>query len=96
VNGLLSDAQIAGIENRLRLNSQQAPYWPPVAAALREIGRRYFQTRSRARPLPLNSPEVKQLIEAAVPLIPKLSEDQKREARQLMRIIGLESVASEI
>ena len=96
VNGLLSDAQIAGIENRLRLNSQQAQYWPPVAAALRGVGRRYFQTHGRARPIPLNSSEVKELVEAAVPLIAQLNADQKREARQLMRIIGLEKVASEI
>jgi hypothetical protein len=96
VNGLLSDAQIAAIENRLRLSSQQAQYWPSVAVALRGIGRRYFQTPNRARSIPLNSSEVKQLVEAAVPLIAQLSEDQKREARQLLRIIGLEKVASGI
>lgn len=96
VSGLLNDAQLTGIANRLRLSPQQAQYWPAVAAALRDVGRRYFQNRSRARTIPLNSNEVKLLIEAATPLIARLSEEQKREARQLMRIIGLQSLASEI
>lgn len=95
-NGLLNEAQIVAIEKRLQLNLQQSRYWPPVGAALRDVSRRYFQNRNRARTIPLNSNEVKQLIEAAVPLIAQLNRDQKREARQLMRIIGLERVAGEI
>ena len=71
-----------------------------VAAALRNVGRRYFQSRGRdhkvARKVDVNSPEVQQLIQAAVPLIQQLSNDQKREVRQLVRIIGLETVAAQI
>ena len=44
----------------------------------------------------VNSAEVQQLISAAVPLIMRLSEEQKREVRALARIIGLETVASRI
>ena len=44
----------------------------------------------------MNSPEVQRLIEAAMPLIQQLSDDQKREVRQLVRIIGLETVALQI
>jgi len=99
-SGLLNDAQIAGIESRLRLTRRQAEYWPAVAVALRDIGRRYFQPRHRhqnvARKIDVNSAEVRRLIEAAMPLILQLSEDQKREVRQLVRIIGLETVASQI
>jgi hypothetical protein len=99
-SGLLNDAQIAGIESRLRLTRRQAEYWPAVAVALRDIGRRYFQPRHRhqnvARKIDVNSVEVRRLIEAAMPLILQLSEDQKREVRQLVRIIGLETVASQI
>jgi hypothetical protein len=99
-NGLLNDAQIDGIESRLRLTPQQAERWPPVAAALRDIGRRYFQPRrphqGGAPRIDVNSPEVQRLIEAAVPLIQQLSDEQKREVRQLVRIIGLETVASQI
>jgi hypothetical protein len=99
-NGLLNDAQIAGIESRLRLTPPQAKHWPAVAAALRDLGRRYFQPRRQhqnaARKIDVKSPEVQRLIETAMPLIQQLSNDQKREVRQLVRIIGLEIVAAQI
>ena len=99
-NGLLNDAQIAGIESRLRLTPPQAKHWPAVAAALRDLGRRYFQSRRQhqnvARRIDVKSPEVQRLIETAMPLIQQLSNDQKREVRQLVRIIGLETVAAQI
>jgi hypothetical protein len=98
-NGLLNDAQIAGIERRLRLTPPQAKHWPPVAIALRDVGRRYFlrgRHQKAARKIDVNSPEVQRLIQAAMPLIQQLSNDQKREVRQLVRIIGLETVASHI
>ena len=98
--GILNDAQIAGIESRLRLTQRQASNWPAVAAALRDVGRRYFHRRYQrpnvGQKIDVNSPEVKRLIEAATPLIHTLSEVQKREVRQLVRIIGLETVASHI
>ncbi len=93
-NGLLNDAQI------VRLTPPQAKHWPAVAAALRDLGRRYFQSRRQhqntARMIDVRSPEVQRLIEAAMPLIQQLSNDQKREVRQLVRIIGLETVAAQI
>lgn len=99
-NGLLNDAQIAGIESRLRLTPRQAEYWPAVAVALRDIGHRYFPARrphrTAAPKLEIQSPEVQRLIATATPLILQLSEDQKREVRQLVRIIGLEKVAAQI
>jgi hypothetical protein len=99
-NGLLNEAQIVGIESRLRLTPRQAEYWPAVAAALRDVGHRFFQRRHPnqkvAQKVDVNSPEVQRLIETAMPLILQLSEDQKREVRQLVRIIGLHTVASQI
>ena len=99
-NGLLNDAQIDGIESRLQLTPQQAQRWPPVAAALRDLGRRYFQPRrshqNAAPKIDINSPEVQRLIETATPLIQQLSEEQKRQVRQLVRIIGLEVVAAQL
>jgi len=96
----LNDGQIAGIEKRLQLSEGQSEYWPAVAAALRDIGRRYFQRRSphqmRALKVDVNSPEVQRLIETATPLILQLREDQKREVRQLVRLIGLQTIASQI
>lgn len=96
VNGLLSHAQIDRIASRLRLTQQQLQKWPAVAAALEEVGRRYFQTSGGIRALRLNTSELKRLIEAAIPFIAELNSEQKREVRQLMRIIGLEKVAGEI
>jgi hypothetical protein len=95
--GLLNEAQIAGIESRLRLTRRQAEYWPAVAGALRDVGSKYFQPRQRRpRRIDVNSAEVQRLIETATPLILLLSEDQKREVRHLVRLIGLETVASRI
>ncbi|MEA3027879.1 MAG: hypothetical protein QOF91_3164, partial [Alphaproteobacteria bacterium] len=71
LNGLLNDAQIVGIEKRLRLTPQQARHWPAVAAALCSLGRRYFQSGRRhqyAAKIDVNSPEVQRLIETAMPL----------------------------
>jgi len=96
----LNDGQIAGIEKRLQLSERQSEHWPAVAAALRDIGRRYFQRRDQhqkaALKVDVNSPEVQRLIATATPLIMQLREDQKREVRQLVRLIGLQTVASQI
>lgn len=95
--GLLNNVQLAGIESRLRLTPRQAEYWPAVAGALRAVGSKYFQPRQRRpRKIDVNSAEVQRLIETATPLILLLSEDQKREVRHLVRLIGLETVASRI
>src|SRR5438552_6763396 len=37
---LLSDIQIAGIKERLKLSSAQESYWPPVETALRAVARK--------------------------------------------------------
>jgi hypothetical protein len=98
---LLSDAQIAGIKERLRLTSDQESYWPGIENALRGIARKIHAARQRdpnatAAQLDPDSPEVSQLKSAAMPLLFQLREDQKDEVRKLARIIGLEKVASAI
>ena len=95
---LLSDAQIAGIKERLKLSSSQESYWPAVETALRGIARKIHVSR-KTDPGALIDPdaeEVQQLKSAAMPLLFQLREDQKREVRTLARIIGLEKVASMI
>ena len=37
---LLSDGQIAGIKDRLKLSASQESYWPPVENALRAVARK--------------------------------------------------------
>ena len=98
---LLSDAQIAGIKERLRLSSSQEYYWPAVENALRGVARKLQAARlsnPNAGPSQLDpdSEEVQQLKSAAMPLLFQLREDQKDEVRKLARIIGLEKVAAAI
>jgi hypothetical protein len=97
---LLSDAQIAGIKERLKLSPSQESYWPAVENALRAVARKIHATR-QADPngAPIIDPEaeeVQQLKAAAMPLLFQLREDQKREVRSLARLIGLEKVAAAI
>ena len=98
---LLSDAQIAGIKQRLRLSSSQEYYWPDVEHALRAIARKLQAARqvnpnANAASLDPDSAEVQQLKSAAMPLLFQLREDQKDEVRKLARVIGLEKVAAAI
>jgi hypothetical protein len=97
---LLSDAQIAGIKERLKLSPSQEYYWPAVENALRAVAHKLHATRQADSNSPAaidpDSAEVQQLKSAAMPLLFQLREDQKREVRQLARLIGLEKVAAMI
>jgi hypothetical protein len=98
---LLSDIQIAGIKERLKLSSSQESYWPPVETALRAVARKIHSSRQanpNAAGIPIDpeAEEVQLLKSAAMPLLFQLREDQKSEVRSLARIIGLEKVASMI
>jgi hypothetical protein len=98
---LLSDAQISGIKERLKLSSTQESYWPAVESALRAVARKIHATRqadpnATGVPIDPDAEEVQQLKSAAMPLLFQLREDQKREVRMLARLIGLEKVAAQI
>ncbi|HXQ05137.1 MAG TPA: hypothetical protein VN831_10335, partial [Bradyrhizobium sp.] len=85
---LLSDEQIAGIKERLKLSSSQESYWPAVESALRAVARKIHATRQSApnatgMPIDPDAEEVQQLKSAAMPLLFQLREDQKREVRAL-------------
>jgi hypothetical protein len=98
---LLSDVQIAGIKERLRLSSAQESYWPAVETALRAVARKIHARRqadpnAAGAPIDPDAEEVQQLKSAAMPLLFQLREDQKQEVRTLARLIGLEKVAAQI
>jgi hypothetical protein len=98
---LLSDAQIAGIRDRLKLSSSQEYYWPSVESALRNVVRKISANKlsnpnAPGVPIDPNCDEVQQLKSAAMPLLFQLRDDQKEEVRKLARIIGLEKVAQQI
>jgi hypothetical protein len=98
---LLSDVQIAGIRDRLKLSSSQEYYWPSVESALRNVVRK-ISANKLSNPngpnvqIDPNCDEVQQLKSAAMPLLFQLRDDQKEEVRKLARIIGLEKVAQQI
>ena len=96
---LLSDIQIAGIKERLKLSPAQEQHWPGVENALRAIARKIHATRqgnphTTGAPINPEWEEVQQLKSVAMPLLFQLREDQKREVRSLAHIIGLGAVAS--
>ncbi|WP_284418409.1 MULTISPECIES: hypothetical protein [unclassified Bradyrhizobium] len=98
---LLSDTQIAGIKERLRLSANQEYYWPAVESALRAVARKIHTARqAAAKPgavtIDPESDEVQQLKSAAMPLLWQLRDDQKDEVRRLARTIGLDKVAAAI
>jgi hypothetical protein len=98
---LLSDVQISGIKDRLKLSSSQEYYWPAVETALRAVARKIHAKRQGDPavgniPIDPDSEEVQQLKSAAMPLLFQLREDQKNEVRSLARLIGLERVAAMI
>jgi hypothetical protein len=98
---LLSEGQIAGIKDRLKLSSSQEYYWPAVESALRAVARKIHAARQSSpkpgsMPIDPDSDEVQQLKSAAMPLLWQLRDDQKDEVRKLARLIGLDKVASAI
>jgi hypothetical protein len=100
---LLSDEQIAGIKDRLKLSSSQEYYWPAVETALRAVAKKIHASRhgdpraiTGVPPIDPDAAEVQQLKSAAMPLLFQLREDQKQEVRSLARLIGLEKVAAQI
>jgi hypothetical protein len=89
-DGTLTLAQITQIKRRLRLTPEQEENWRPVEAALRDLVQR--QARSGRR-ITLSALEMQNLYFAAGPLVMSLRDDQKQEARNLARAMGLETVA---
>jgi hypothetical protein len=99
-NAVLNNAQIASIKERLKLSSYQIGLWPPVESALRDIawqghGDAGRKVASNTRGIDPNSVPVQRLKSAAFPLIMSLSDDQKQEVRTMVRLMGLENLASQ-
>jgi hypothetical protein len=102
---VLNDAQIASIKKRLNLTPEQEAMWPPVEAALRHISytknsaetqsRLAQQSAGRIAFIDPSSAQVQQLKDAALPLIMRLNDDQKREVNSLAHVMGLDKLASQ-
>jgi hypothetical protein len=99
---VLNDAMIASIRQRLKLTAEQQKLWPAVETALRKIvyTRAALNPQSHGQPgatayIDPASAEVRELKSAALPLIMRLNDEQKREVRMLAYVMGLEAVASQ-
>ncbi len=103
-SNVLNDAQIASIKRRLKLTAEQERMWPAVETALRKI----VYTKSAMNPtrggqsggspvvyIDPTSAEVRELKSAALPLLMRLNDEQKREVKMLAYVMGLEAVASQ-
>jgi hypothetical protein len=94
--GVLTNAEIFRIKNNLRLSPDQEPKWPPVEAALSEMGRQQIlliRHGQEPRVSPNDWPP-QRLYSVAGPLLMSLRPDQKDQVRRLCRSLGFESVAS--
>lgn len=98
---LLSDMQIAGIKQRLKLTAAQEKYWSPMEAALREVMVQVYDYQKRAKKsggetFDTESASVARLKETSRALFAQLRTDQKNEIMMLARIAGLSSFVSEV
>ena len=104
-SNVLNDAQIASIKRRLKLTAEQDQMWPAVEAALRKIvytknamdprAHSAQQGGARTAYVDPSSTEVQQLKYAALPLIMRLNDEQKREVKMLAYVMGLEALVSQ-
>lgn len=98
---LLSDMQITGIKQRLKLTAAQEKYWPPMEAALREVMVQIYDYQKRAKKsgdetFDTEGASVARLKETAKALFAQLRTDQKNEIMMLARVAGVSSVVAEM
>jgi hypothetical protein len=87
---VLTRAEISRIKASLRLTSEQMAYWQPIESTLREVavhGAHGIAVASE--PIVLDPARLQRLIAAAMALLTKLDERQRREASLLARSMGL-------
>ena len=94
--GVLTMAEIARIRHNLRLTPDQEPAWPPVEAALGEIGRQQIALIRHGQEPRISQSDwpPSRLYSVAGPLLRTLRPDQIEAVRRLCRSLGFESVAS--
>ena len=93
---VLTEAHVARLKSVLNLNAVQARYWPAVEAALRDFMRRQVPEMRGSRGFlqyagaySYHAASMSRVMSAAMPLIKTLDEEQKREAINLARAMGL-------
>jgi len=96
--GVLTTGEILRIKHSLRLSPDQETHWPPVGAALGEMGRQQIALIRRGQDpkIPAESWPPQRLYSVAGPLLMTLRPDQKDQVRRLCHSLGFDSVASMI
>jgi hypothetical protein len=98
-NAVLNDAQIVSIKRRLNLTPDQERYWPAVEAELRKMEyakRPAAGGSTRTASVDMSKVNVEGLKSAGYPLVMSFSDDQRRELRSLVHLLGLENVMAGI
>jgi hypothetical protein len=101
-NAVLNEAQIASIKRRLNLTPDQERYWPAVEAELRKMEYAKRATAgaaggsTRTASVDMSKVNVEGLKSAGYPLVMSFSDDQRRELRSLVHLLGLENVMAGI
>ncbi len=85
---MFNEAQIVSFEQRLKLTGEQQRLWEIVELELRALSWRRAPAGSSARPT-LDISALQRLKFAFDRLVQELRDEQKREVRQLMGIVGL-------
>jgi hypothetical protein len=98
---LLSDMQIAGIKQRLKLTAAQEKYWPPMETALREVMVQIYDYQKRGKKsgdetFDTESASITRLKETARALFAQLRTEQKNDIMMLARVAGVSSVVAEM
>jgi hypothetical protein len=98
-SAVLNDAQITSIKRRLNLTPDQERYWPAVEAELRKMEYAKRPTAggsTRTASVDTSKVNVDGLKSAGYPLVMSFSDDQRRELRSLVHLLGLENVMAGI
>ena len=98
-NAVLNDSQIASIKRRLALTPDQERYWPAVEAELRKMeytkGANGKSTQgTKMAQIDISKMDVDGLKSAGFPMVMSFSDDQRRELKSLVHLLGLDSVMS--
>lgn len=92
-NAVLSEAQLAGIKNRLNLTPEQERYWPAIAAELRKMEYRKEADAQGVHTASVDTSkmDVAKLKSAGLPLVMSFDDEQKDQFRGLVHLLGIES-----
>ena len=92
-NAVLSEAQLAGIKNRLNLTPEQERYWPAIAAELRKMEYRKEADAQGVHTASVDTSkmDVAKLKSAGLPLVMSFDDEQKDQFKGLVHLLGIES-----